>query len=557
MIKENFIKFYETSIIENWSLPALSNYQGPVHKYGDVGAMIAKQHLLYKEIGIKKGDKISIYGKNSANWCVSFLATITYGAVVVPVLADFKAADAMNIINHSDSVLLYTDNSFLEGMDQQEMKGLKTILSLDDFALSSEKSTKKIQEAVDKLEENFAAKYPEGFKEDDVKFPEIDNSELVEINYTSGSTGFSKGVMLSANSLAGNMVFARENMELNRGDVMLGVLPLAHCYGCAFDFLFPFTKGVHLTILGKIPAAPVLLKAFAEIKPHLIMFIPLFFEKMYKKRLKPTVSKGAMKVLLAIPGINRILYNAISKKVMASFGGRFREAVLGAAALSPETEAFFKKLRFPFAIGYGMTECGPLISYDGWRTTRAGSSGKVIEQMEMKIDSKDPYNEIGEILVKGENLMEGYYKNEEATKEAIDEDGWLHTGDLGVTDPEGYVYIRGRSKNMLLGPSGQNIYPEEIEAALCNLPYVNECVVLMNEETHKLEALVGPDMDQAKEDGVEDQIAEKLEETRKMLNTQLKGYEAVMKMHIWTEPFITTPKRNIKRFMYSLDMVKS
>lgn len=398
MIQENFIKFYEKSLIENWDLPALSDYEGTVYKYGDVAVMVAKQHLFYKEIGIKKGDKIALYGKNSANWCVSFLATITYGAVVVPILADFKPVDARNIINHSDSVLLYTENSILDALDEKEMKALKTVLSLDDFSVSAAKPTKKIKDAGDKLEEIFAAKYPEGFKEEDLKFPEIDNSELVEINYTSGSTGFSKGVMLSANSLAGNMVFARENMELNQGDVMLAVLPLAHCYGCAFDFLFPLTKGVHLTILGKIPAAPVLLKAFAEIKPHLIMFIPLFFEKMYKKRLKPTVSKGAMKVLLAIPGINRVLYNTISKKVIASFGGRFREAVLGAAALSPETEAFFKKLRFPFAIGYGMTECGPLISYDGWRTTRAGSSGKIIDQMEMKIDSKDPYNEIGEIM---------------------------------------------------------------------------------------------------------------------------------------------------------------
>ncbi len=503
MIQQNFIKLYEENFKAYWELPALSDYQGPEISYGELSGMIAKTHILFRELGIKKGDKIALFGKNSANWCVAFMATITYGAVAVPILADFKPADATNIINHSDSVLLFVDKSMFTGLDEKEMNAINGVIAIEDFSVISAKPSKKLKDAAGKLEELFAKKYPDGFTREHLKFPEIDNNELMEINYTSGTTGFSKGVMLSANSLAGNMVFARGAIELNPGEKMLGVLPLAHCYGCAFDFLFPLTKGVHVTILGKIPATPLLLKAFSEIKPHLILFIPLFFEKLYKNKLLPTISKGSMKVLLAIPGVNRILYNAIKKKVMASFGGRFREVVLGGAGLSADVEKFFKKIKFPFTIGYGMTECGPLISYDGWKTSRPGSSGIILSGiMELKIDSSDPYSEVGEILVKGENLMNGYYKNDEATAATIDKDGWLHTGDLGITDREGYIYIRGRSKSMLLGPSGQNIYPEEIEAKLNNMPYIVESVVLMNED-HKLEALVYLDMDALKADGAE------------------------------------------------------
>jgi len=556
MIQQNFIKLYEDSFKENWDLPALSDYQGLDYTYGDISTMIAKQHLLFKELGIKKGDKIALFGKNSSKWCIGFLSTMTYGAVAVPVLADFKAEDATNIINHSDAVLLYVDKQNYELLDESKMKAIIAVFSLEDFALASSKPAKKLTDAVLKSEASFTEKYPDGYTKDHLKYPEIENSELVEINYTSGTTGFSKGVMLSANSLAGNMVFARANMELHPGDKMLNVLPLAHCYGCAFDFLFPLSKGVHVTILGKIPATPVILKAFSEIRPHLILFIPLFFEKIYKAKLLPTISKGSMKVLLAIPGINRILYNAIKKKLMASFGGRFREAVLGGAGLNPEVEKFFKKIRFPFTIGYGMTECGPLIAYDGWKTSRFASSGKILDGiMEVKIDSEDPYKEIGEILVKGENLMTGYYKNPEASAETIDKEGWLHTGDLGVTDSEGYIYIKGRSKSMLLGPSGQNIYPEEIEARLNNMPYVSESVVLMNED-HKLEALVYPDKDAAKADGVEGELVEKMEENRKELNKHVKGYESLLKIHIHDEEFVKTPKRSIKRFMYTLDGLK-
>lgn len=553
MIQENFIKFYENSFKQNWELPALSDYRGPEITYGELAQMIAKKHLFYKEIGLKKGDKIALYGKNSANWCIAFMSSITYGAVVVPILADFKPSDAVNIINHSDSSVLFTDKSNYPEFDEKELKNIKTTFAIDDFSVLTSKPLKIVSDAISKFDEMYEQKYPKGYSRDDIHYPDIDNNELVEINYTSGTTGFSKGVMLTGRSLAGNMVFARKSIELNPGEKMLAILPLAHCYGCAFDFLFPMTKGVHITILGKLPATPLLLKAFEEIKPHLILFIPLFFEKLYKKKLQPTVSKPIMKVLMAIPGIKNVLHSSIRKKLMASFGSRFREVVLGGAGLNPEVETFFKKIKFPFTIGYGMTECGPLISYDGWKTSRKGSSGKILDGiMELKIDSNDPYNEIGEILAKGDNLMEGYYKNEEATRETIDEEGWLHTGDLGVTDPEGYIYIKGRSKSMLLGPSGQNIYPEEIEAKLNNLPFIAESVVLMNKD-HKLEALVYLDADEVKAEGVEDVIEEKLEEVRKELNSQVRAYEGVVKMHIHEEEFIKTPKRSIKRYKYSLE----
>ncbi|MEN8156482.1 MAG: AMP-binding protein [Bacteroidota bacterium] len=552
MIQQNFIKLYEKSFSENWEFNALSDYQGEPYTYGEVAARVAKLHLLYEGLGIKKGDKVAVFGKNSANWCISFMSVITYGGVAVPVLSDFRPDDAHTIINHSDAVMLIVDRQIMENLSEDKMKAIGAFLSLDDFSILSIKPSAKFKKAFDQMEEQFEKKYKDGFSREHVKYAEVDNSEVVEINYTSGTTGFSKGVVLTANSLAGNMDFAIRNMELNPGEQMLAILPLAHCYGCAFDFLFPLAKGVHVTILGKIPAVPVILKAFAEIKPSLIMFAPIFFEKLYKKRLQPTLQKGSMKVLTKIPGISHIIYGSIRKKLIQTFGGNFREAVLGGASLGAEVDAFMKKIKFPYTIGYGMTECGPLISYDGWATVRKGSSGKILDVMELKIDSVDPYTVPGEILVKGENLMEGYYKNEEATKATIDEEGWLHTGDKGVTDEEGYIYIKGRIKNMLLGSSGQNIYPEEIEAKLCNLPYISEAVVLMNSD-NRLEALAYPDPDQVKADGVAGGLEAKMEENRKAVNQQLAAYEALQKIHIHETEFEKTPKRSIKRFLYKLE----
>lgn len=552
MIQQNFNELYEKSFKENWELPALSDYKGISYTYGEVAKQVARLHLMYETMGIKRGDKIAVFGKNSANWCISFMSVFTYGAVVVPILSDFKPDDAHTIINHSDSVMLIADKQIMETLSETEMKSVKAILSIGDFDILSSKPTATFLKAYEGLDDLFHDKYDGVYKREDIKFAEVDNSEVVEINYTSGTTGFSKGVVLTANSLAGNIEFATKSIELNPGERMLALLPLAHCYGCAFDFLFPMAVGVHVTILGKLPATPVIMKAFAEVQPHLILFVPIFFEKLYKKRLLPTLQKGSMKVLTSIPGISGVIYGSIRKKLIQSFGGSFREVVLGGAALGTEVEDFMTKIKFPFTIGYGMTECGPLISYESYATTRKASSGKILDVMELKIDSADPYHVPGEILVKGENLMVGYYKNEEATKAAIDDEGWFHTGDLGITDKDGFIYIKGRSKSMLLGPSGQNIYPEEIEARMLNLPYISEAVVLMN-SNHKLEALVYPDIEQLKADGVEAELESKMEENRKAINHQLTAYESLQKIHIHDSEFEKTPKRSIKRFLYKLE----
>ena len=553
MIQKNFIKLYEESFARNFDLPALSDYTSDIsYTYGEMAMQIARLHLLYEAAGVKKGDKIAVFGKNSSNWCVGFMSVITYGAVVVPVLADFKAADAHTIINHSDSVMLLVDVQTMKDLSEEEMKNVRDILSLDDFGILSSKPASAFKQAHEGLDGVFEKKYPGGFTKDHIKYAEVDNSQVVEINYTSGTTGFSKGVVLTANSLAGNIDFAMRSIELNPGEKMLALLPLAHCYGCAFDYLFPMAVGVHVTILGKLPATPVIIKAFSEIRPHLIMFVPIFFEKIYKKKLLPVLQKGSMKVLTKIPGVKSLIYGKIRKSLIETFGGRFREAVLGGAGLNAEVEDFLKKIKFPFTIGYGMTECGPLISYEGHATSRKGSSGKILDVMELRIDSEDPFQVPGEILVKGENLMKGYYKNEEATRAAIDEEGWLHTGDLGITDKDGFIYIKGRSKSMLLGPSGQNIYPEEIEAKLCNLAYVNEAMVLMN-DNHKLEALVNPDYEQLKADGKEGELEALMEANRKEANQHLAAYETLQKIHIHEKEFEKTPKRSIKRFLYKLE----
>ncbi len=551
MIQQNLIKFYEKSFSENWDLPALSDYNGISYTYGEMARHIARLHLLFEGLGIKKGDKIAVFGKNSANWCICSMSVITYGAVAVPILADFRPSDAHTIINHSDSVMLLVDSQIMETLSEAELKSIRAILSVDTLGILSAKPSAAFKKRFGQLDELLREKCKGDFTRDHIQYAEVDNSEVVQINYTSGTTGFSKGVVLTANSLAGNVEFAIRSIELNPGEKMLSIIPLAHCYGFAFDFLFPLAVGVHVTILGKIPATPVILKAFSEIQPHLILFVPIFFEKLYKKKVLPTLQKGSMKILTKIPGINGLIYGAIRKKLIASFGGRFREAVLGGAALGAEVEDFMTKIKFPFTIGYGMTECGPLISYEGHATTRRGSSGKILDIMELKIDSPKPFDEPGEILVKGENLMVGYYKNEQATKDVIDENGWLHTGDLGVTDSDGFIYIKGRSKSMLLGPSGQNIYPEEIESKLINLPYISEAVVLMNKD-HRLEALVFPDMEQAKSEGVDD-LAAKMEENRKAINQQLASYETLLKIRLHDKEFEKTPKRSIKRFLYKLE----
>ena len=551
MMNENFIHFIETSIKNNWDISAFSDYKGSSYKYSDVADRIARVHIAFESCGVKKGDHVALLGKNSANWTMVYLATISYGAVIVPILPDFKPNDVHHIVNHSESIVLFVADNILETLSEKEMVNLKAIFSVNDFSLISDKGNKGLKEKVDATDKLFAEKYGGGLTTENFNLEEVPNSELAVISYTSGTTGFSKGVMLPHNSIVSNVVYAHNNMPLESGDSIVSFLPLAHSYGCAFEFLFPFTLGCHITFLTRTPSPQVILGAFKEIRPRLVLAVPLIIEKIYKKQLLPALEKPAMKVLLKIPGINKLIYKKIKNKLVDVFGGNFHEVVIGGAALNKDVELFFNKIKFPFSIGYGMTECGPLISYAGWDKTKLGSAGKVVDGMEVKIDSADPYNEVGEIMVRGENVMLGYYKNEKATSEVLDEDGWLHTGDLGIIDEENFIYIKGRSKSMLLGPSGQNIYPEEIEAKLNNMNYILESVVIESSKASKLVALVYPDHETAKTDGIDDvQLEAIMENHRKNLNKELPVYMTLAKIRIYPEEFEKTPKKSIKRFLY-------
>ena len=548
MIKERLIDYIANSIRNNWDIEALSDYKGKGYTYSEIAVLIEKFHMIFREAGVKEGDKVSLLGKNSAHWCAVYLATVTYGAVSVPIMPDFMAGDLTNIINHSDSVLLFSDGKLWNSLDFKSLPEIKVVISLDDFSLVAgrDKKTESLVKGIDKA---FNEKHP-SFSADSIEYSKIDNEEMGVLSYTSGTTGFSKGVMVPHRSLAANVRFAQNNMPLKPGDKIVSFLPLAHTLGCAFEFLFPFTYGCHITILTKTPSPQVILAAFGEIKPRLIISVPLVIEKVYKKRLLPAISKPHMKILLAIPGINNILYGKIREKFSNSFGGNFIEMVIGGAALNSDVEDFFNKIKLPFTVGYGMTECGPLISYSGWATTKKRSSGRPVDTLEVTIDSPDPQNEVGEIIVRGDNVMLGYYKNKEATDEAIDSNGWLHTGDLGLIDKDGYVFIRGRSKNMLLGSSGQNIYPEEIESAINTQPYIAESVVI--NEGDRLIALVCPDKEQIKADSISmDNIEEVYEKLRKELNEKLPAYMQVSKYRVHEEEFEKTPKKTIKRFVYT------
>ena len=547
MIKERFISYVEDSIRKNWEKEALSNYREKGYTYREIAAIMVKQHMAFREYGIREGDTIALLGRNSANWCATYLAVVTYGAVVVPILPDFKPDDLHNIINHSDSKILFADDKLWESLEPEKVKDLQCVMSLDSFEMLLSRSGK-ITEIYKSLDDKFSQAYP-AFSPADIKFSGIDNEKLAVLSYTSGTTGFSKGVMIPHRSLAANIRYAQKNMPLEPGDKVVSFLPLAHTYGCAFEFLFPFTYGCHITILTKTPSPQILIQAFKEIRPRLILSVPLVIEKVYKKQLLPVISKPAMKVMLKVPGINKILFKKVREKLETSFGGNFKELVIGGAAFNADAEKFFRKIGMRYAVGYGMTECGPLIRYDGWRTARLASCGKPVDTLEVKIDSPDPQNVVGEIILRGDNVMLGYYKNEKATKEVIDEDGWMHTGDLGVIDKDGYIYIRGRSKDMLLGPSGKNIYPEEIESVINNYKYVTEAVVISEED--KLVGLIYPDYEALRNDGIgEDGLAAALDTIRKDVNSRLPDYMAVTKFRVHPEEFAKTPKKSIKRYLY-------
>ena len=548
MIKERLIGYFEQSIKQNWDIEALSNYKEKGYSYKEIAEKILKFHLFFRDIGIKEGDKVALVGRNSANWCVTYLATVSYGAVIVPILPDFKPDDLMNLIGHSDSCLMFVDDKIFETLDMSKIPLVSGAVSLDNFSLITSIRTE-IREAFDANTTKYKAAYPE-LKQEHIKFSDITNDKLAVISYTGGTTGFSKGVMISHNSLASNVRFAQNNMPLEPGDPVVSFLPLAHTYGCAFEFLFPFTFGCHITILTKTPSPQIILQAFKEIRPRLILSVPLVIEKIFKKQLLPVIGKPHMKILLSIPGLNIILHKKIRDKLTQSFGGRAKEIVIGGAPFNAEAERFFRKIKFNFSVGYGMTECGPLISYRSWDTTVLGGSGKAVDTLEVKIDSPDPEKQIGEIILRGENVMLGYYKNEKATKEMIDEKGWMHTGDLGLIDKDGNIFIKGRSKTMLLGPSGKNIFPEEIEAVINNMDYISESLVIM--EDNKLIALIYPDFDMLKKHNLaEDKIPEILEGTRKQVNDKIPDFMQVSKYRIHPEEFVKTPKRSIKRFLYT------
>lgn len=547
----NFIKIYETSFSDNWDLPALSEYaKNNNHTYGELAKEIAMTHMLFESIGIKPGDKIALCGKDSANWVKVYMATVTYGAVIVPILAEFNPLDITHIINHSGATMLFISDHLWEHMEPDKLLNVKGVISIEKKTVLHELPGTELMRAMRLLKRRFNRRYPSGYNSEDVKYIDRDNSEIVEINYTSGTTGFSKGVMLTGENLAGNVCFGMYSELHFRTSRALAFLPLAHAYGCAFDMLTPLAVGSHITLLGKTPSPRVLLKALAEVKPNLVICVPLILEKIYKNQILPMISKGTMRWTLAVPFLDSYVYSKIRKKLIEAFGGEFEEVIVGGAPLNHEVEEFLHKIKFPFTVGYGMTECGPLISYTPWREFVVGSSGKTLPIMESKIDSSDPENIPGEICVRGVNRMKGYYKNPQATKKVIDKEGWLHTGDMGTRSADGTLFIRGRNKTMILSGSGQNIYPEEIEAKLNNMPFVQESLVV--ERDGKLVGLVYPDFEAADKLGISiTDMDDTMENIRKELNKIVAPYEQLSKIILMPSEFEKTPKRSIKRFLYT------
>lgn len=552
MIEENFIKLYENSFKENWALPALSDYGGHLTlSFGEFAKEIARIHILFKEGNIQQGDKIALVGKDCVNWCIVYMATITYGAVIVPILQDFNPNDVHHIINHSESVLLFVSNRIWDSLEEEKIPGIRAAFSLKDFHCVYHRDAENIQKVIYSLNDLFVRMYPSGFGKDDIQYVEQGNEKVVLINYTSGTTGFSKGVMLTGNNLAGNVTYARTLDVLFRGERELCFLPLAHAYSCAFNFLVPMAFGAHVYLLGKLPSPKILLKAFEEVKPNLILTVPLILEKIYKKMIVPQLNKRTVKFALSIPLIRDQIYTQIKNKLIGAMGGRFREVIVGGAAMNQEVADFLSKIKFPYTIGYGMTECGPLISYDNHDEYVPTSCGQILKGiMKVRIDSEDPYNNVGEIQVFGENVMKGYYKNEEATKNTFTDDGWLKTGDLGTIDENNRIYIRGRNKTMLLSSNGQNIYPEEIESKLNNLPFVLESLII--EKNGKLVGLVYPDYDAVDGAGIlHEDLEQVMEHNREALNKLLAPYEKVSALKLYPTEFEKTPKKSIKRYLYS------
>ena len=548
-MEKSFIAFVEESIKKHWDLDALTDYKGATLQYKDVARKIEKLHILLAESGIKPGDKVAVCGRNSSHWGVAFLAILTYGAVAVPILHEFKADNIHNIVNHSEARLLFVGDVVWESLNEAEMPLLEGIILMTDFTLLVCRS-KQLEYAREHLNELFGKKFPRNFRREHVSYRRDNPEELAVINYTSGTTSFSKGVMLPYRSLWANTQFAFDVLTLKPGDRIVSMLPMAHMYGLAFEFLYEVACGWHVFFLTRMPSPKIIFQAFADVKPHIVIAVPLIIEKIIKKNVLPKLETLKMKVLLKVPIINDKIKAAVREQMIQGFGGNFYEVIIGGAAFNQEVEKLLKSIDFPYTVGYGMTECGPIICYEDWKRFKPGSCGKAAPRMEVRIDSPDPQNIVGEILTRGDNVMLGYYKNPEATAQILDADGWLHTGDLGVMDEEGNVTIKGRSKNMLLGPSGQNIYPEEIEEKLNNLPFVAECIVIQQND-NKLVALIYPDFEDAYSQGMSDSDIEAvMEENRTTLNAELPAYSQISRIKIYPEEFEKTPKKSIKRFLY-------
>ncbi len=542
-------KLIEKSVRENWNCPALSDYNGVTLYYRDVARRIEKMHIIFEICGVKKGDKISICARNQANWGVVFLAVLTYGAVPVPILHEFKSSNIYHLVNHSESKLLFVGDVIWDGLSQSQMPDLDAIILLNDFSILYAKDSK-IIDTREHLNELFGKKYPKSFHPECVNYYKDSPEELAMINYTSGTSGFSKGVMIPYRSLLSNALFGiAVQPHMDNGSNSVAMLPTAHMYGMMFEFFFEICLGSHVHFLTRLPTPKIILESMAAIKPDVIIAVPLVIEKIYKKKLEPLISRADLKILLKLPVIDQKIHKKINAELNATFGERFSEVIIGGAAFNREAEAFFKKIGFRYTVGYGMTECGPIITYAPWDKNKLYSCGKAAPRMEVKIDSPDPTNIAGEILVRGDNVFLGYYKNEEATKSAFTEDGWFKTGDLGVMDSEGYLFIRGRCKSMILGPSGQNIYPEEIEGEINNMPYVSESLVI--EDKGLLVALIFPDFELAEKEGLsKKQILDKLNESVKEMNANLPNYYKIASVEIFPEEFEKTPKRSIKRYLY-------
>ena len=548
-MKESFNLLLEKSFKDNWDYPALSDYKGITLQYRDVARRIEKLHIMYEICGVKKGDKISICSKNQANWGVVFMSALTYGAVAVPILHEFKPGNIHHIVNHSESRILFIGEAIWEQLSESEMPDLEAIILMGDFSVVYAKDEKVI-ESREHLNELFGKKYPKNFRSEHIKYHIDTPEELAMINYTSGTTGFSKGVMIPYRAVLSNIEFAGIALPgLNNSSNVVAMLPTAHMYGLMFEFIYEITRGVHVHFLTRIPSPKIIMEAFAEIKPDVIVSVPLIIEKIYKNKLQPIINKSSIRVLLKLPVIDQKIKRRIQQELVQTFGGRFYEVIIGGAAFNREAEAFFRNIGFPFTVGYGMTECAPIMSYADWNETKLYSCGKAVPNMELRIDSNDPENIPGEIQCRGKNVMLGYYKNEEATASAFTEDGWLKSGDMGVIDHEGFLYIKGRSKSMLLGPNGQNIYPEEIESIINNMPYVVESLVI--EDNGALVALIYPDLEQAGKDNLShEELEKRMEENRVAVNDELPNYSKIQSVRIFPEEFEKTPKRSIKRYLY-------